>query len=348
MLGFVILDQTDGQWFLSRKAIAYGTDIHYFSVQDLDRDGNMELLLGVRTGYGSQKELYLYQLNQTEMLDVTQDDRVTYDQITLAENGAGNHVIVTARMDTSVLEGSSNIVVYGYDNGQVTPVYNETFDGYCSEIHFAQISRQQQGVYLAMRHNHFVNILLLKEIDEGYAVLLEHPLPYDYEDMRDLSLFYDENSDGVLEINSLWEPETDAAGKSYRDYIQVWLQWDGADGLRAVDAVLENAADGYRFQVPLEWMDALYYDFRLENDISWVDFYYENEELEFETVFSLAAIDQLIWQEMEQSDSMVVLGNNPNKNKIYIANIQNEEFNGFAVEASRLISCLQIEGGERK
>lgn len=348
MLGFVILDQTDGQWFLSRKAIAYGTDIHYFSVRDLDGDGNMELMLGVRTGYGSLKELYLYQLNQSEMVDITKEERITYDQLTVAQNADGRNVIVTARMDTSVLEGSSNIVVYAYRNGDVYSIYNETFDGYCSQIRFAQISRNQQGVYLAMRHNHFVNILLLKETEEGFAVLMEHPLLYDYEDMQGLALFEDENSDGILEINSLWAPETDTVGKTYKDYIQVWLQWDEADGLRAVDAVLENSADGYRFQIPLSWMDSLYYDFRSENDISWIDFYYENEDLEFETVFSLATIDQLVWQDMEQADSLVVLGNHPNKNKVYVADIQKQEFNGFEVTASRLISCLQIEGGERR
>ena len=166
--------------------------------------------------------------------------------------------------------------------------------------------------------------------------------------MQGLTLFEDENSDGILEINSLWAPETDTAGKTYKDYIQVWLQWDEADGLRAVDAVLENSADGYRFQIPLSWMDSLYYDFRSENDISWIDFYYENEDLEFETVFSLATIDQLVWQDMEQADSLVVLGNHPNKNKVYVADIQKQEFNGFEVTASRLISCLQIEGGERR
>ena len=51
---------------------------------------------------------------------------------------------------------------------------------------------------------------------------------------------------------------------------------------------------------------------------------------------------------MEQTDDMVVLGNNPTKNKIYVAEIRKEEFNGFRVNAGRLNACLQIEGGERK
>ena len=45
------------------------------------------------------------------------------------------------------------------------------------------------------------------------------------------------------------------------------------------------------------------------------------------------------------TDSIVVLGNHPTLNKVYIANIKTNEFNEFQVNAEKLISCLQIEGG---
>ncbi|MBQ3510404.1 MAG: hypothetical protein IJA90_10370 [Peptococcaceae bacterium] len=348
MLGFLILKQSENQWFLKHKAVAYGTDIDYFSVQDLDEDGSTEILLGVSTGYGAQKELYLYQMTEQELVDIADGEHVVYDQIALAHNEQNGNVIVTARMDTSVLEGSSNITVYDYNYGTLAPVYNETFTGYCSEMRFEQVGENTEGVYLAMRHNHFVNILLLKETQDGFAVVMEHPLPYDYEEMSRIQMFRDENNDGVVEIISLWSPEINDSTKGYEEFIQVWLQWDGMEGLQAVDAILESSSDGYRFSVPLEWMDSLYYDFRSQDTIVWADFYAENDNMEFETVFSIAAIDQIVWDNMEQTGNMVVLGNNPTKNKIYVAEIRKGEFNGFRVDASRLISCLQIEGGERK
>ena len=348
MLGFLILKQSENQWFLKHKAVAYGTDIDYFSVQDLDEDGSTEILLGVSTGYGSQKELYLYQMTEQELVDIADGEHVVYDQIALAHNEQNGNVIVTARMDTSVLEGSSNITVYDYNYGTLAPVYNETFTGYCSEMRFEQVGENTEGVYPAMRHNHFVNILLLKETQDGFAVVMEHPLPYDYEEMSRIQMFRDENNDGIVEIISLWSPEINDSTKGYEEFIQVWLQWDGMEGLQAVDAILESSSDGYRFSVPLEWMDSLYYDFRSQDTIVWADFYAENDNMEFETVFSIAAIDQIVWDNMEQTGNMVVLGNNPTKNKIYVAEIRKGEFNGFRVDASRLISCLQIEGGERK
>ena len=142
-------------------------------------------------------------------------------------------------------------------------------------------------------------------------------------------------------------PENNNTAKTSQEYIQVWLQWDSVDSVRAVESVLESYSDGYRFQVPIQWMDSLYYEFREEESVSWVDFYYENDQMEFETVFSFAAMDQYIWETQKQDD-FLVLGNNPGKNKIYVAELHRESFNGFSVDASRLISCLQIEGGERK
>ena len=129
--------------------------------------------------------------------------------------------------------------------------------------------------------------------------------------------------------------------------MHVWLQWDGENGLTAISAILENRTDGYRFLIPVQWMDTLYYDFYTDGEIEWTEFYYENEERSFETVFSLAAVDQLVWQNMddEVTDSIVVLGNHPTLNKVYIANIKTELFNEFQVNAEKLISCLQIEGG---
>ncbi|MBP3624403.1 MAG: hypothetical protein J6J05_01035 [Peptococcaceae bacterium] len=347
VLGFMILDQREAGWQLLYKTTAYGTDIHYFSVQDLNLDGAPEFLLGVKTGYGAMKELYVYHLADSGLIDITSEDRIAYDQIVLAEPTDGQTMLVTARTDTTVLVGSSNITIYTYGNNMVYPVYNNTFDGYCSDMRFAKVNADTEGIYMAMRYNHYINMILLCETETGFTVAMEHPMPYDYEEMAGIELFGDINNDGILEVNSLWSPENNLSNRDYRDFVHVWLQWDGENGLTAISAILENRTDGYRFLIPVQWMDTLYYDFYTDGEIEWTEFYYENEERSFETVFSLAAVDQLVWQNMddEVTDSIVVLGNHPTLNKVYIANIKTELFNEFQVDAEKLISCLQIEGG---
>ena len=130
---------------------------------------------------------------------------------------------------------------------------------------------------MAMRYNHYINMLLLCETESGFAVVLEHPMPYDYEEMAGIALFDDINNDGILEVNSLWSPENNLSNRAYQDFIHVWLQWDGESGLKAMSAILENQADGYRFMIPVAWMDALYYDFYTDGEIEWTEFYYEND-----------------------------------------------------------------------
>ncbi len=348
VLGFIVLDEQDGQWSLQHKTTAYGTDVDYFTVQDLDNDGSKELVLGVRTGYGSMKELYLYHLSGSSLIDVSSNDRVSYDRIVLAEQGSGKKMLVTASTDTSVLVGSSNIMIYQYENEQIVSIYDNTFEGYCSEMYYAKVNAGVEGIYLAMRYNHYVNILLLREDAGAFDIALEHPMPYDYEAMSGIELFGDVDSDGVLEINSLWSPESNLSGRPYQDYVHVWLQWDGESGLQAVDAILDHRAEGYRFTIPIAWMDSLYYDFYTEGEIDWIEFYYENEERSFDTAFALAAVDRFVWERMadDAEETIVVLGNNPVLNKVYLANIKTEAFNGFELDTGRLISCLHIEGGE--
>ncbi len=348
VLGFMILDLQNGAWELLYKTTAYGTGIHYFSVHDLDQDNTPEFLLGVKTGYGSMKELYVYHLSNNELVDITSEDRITYDKIVLANPQGEQQLLITARTDTTVLVGSSNITIYAYDNQQIYPVYDDTFEGYCSEMRYARVSSDTEGLYMAMRYNHYINLLLLCKVDDSYTIALEHPIPYDYEEMNGVAIFNDINYDGIMEINSLWSPENNLSGRPYADYVHVWLQWDGADGLQAVNATLSDHVNGYHFSIPLAWMDSLYYDFYIENEISWTEFYYVTEDRSIETVFALAAVDQLVWEGIARdvADTVVVLGNNPALKKVYIANIYTDEFNGFSVNAEKLSSCLQIEGGE--
>lgn len=348
ILGFLILDYQENRWVLLHKVVAYGTNVDYFEVADLDQDGQKEILFGVKTGFGSTKELYLYSTDGTELLELTKDERVSYDEILLAENREDVPILITAQTDTTLLVGNTTFMVYALSLGELLMTYEESFDGYCSALQFAAADRETNGIFAAMRHNHFTNILLLTETEDGFTKQVEAPLPYDYEDVQNITMFQDINGDGIMEVCSLWVPEENNTSKSYHDYIQVWLRWDGASSLRAVQAVLNGKNEGYEFSLPIEWLDAMEYGFRSDGSISWIDFYGSNEELEGEgarLLFSIAALDQLQWKEKEDQDKYIVLGNNPGKKKIYIAEIRSEQFGAYMIDASRLISCLKIDGG---
>lgn len=347
-LGFMILDQRDGEWYLKDKAVAYGTGINYFEVADLDGDGTEEFLLGVQAGYATQKELYIYHLDGAKIKEVTERERIVYDQVTLLEKDNKEQLILTARMDTAILGGDSEITAFAYDTEEITTRYSSVLHGYCTEMEFGKVHEGAEGVYLAMQNNHALDILLLREHNDEFAIVLKKTFDYGYMDNGGWDLFRDENEDGILEICSFWMPEEALSEIDYDECINIWYQWNGAGELRVVDVSLDRKMDGYRFNLPVEWVESVYYKFRTEDNIKWIDFYYENENLSFERVFSIAAIDQLSWDKMKKSADMTVLGNHPSKNKVYVAEILKDEFNDYEISESLLISCLHIEGGDKK
>lgn len=344
-MGFLILDRVNGEYQLRNKEILYGRGIHTFSTLDLDRNGSMEILIGLRTGYGSQKELCLYQVTADGLIDITSDEHLSYDQMSLAKKSDGRNTIVLASMDTSSLISNTDISVYQYENLLLYPVYGAALDGYCNEITYGNISPTEYGIALLLRGNHTVRALMLQEKADSYQLVLDETLPMDYEDLNNQPLFRDINQDGVLEIVSVITPEENAAGKTLQDFLQIWMQWDGNQGSKIVGAVLDNETDGYRLQLPVEWLDEFYYSFRRDAAGDWLDFYALDTSDTYVVAFSLGAIDELTWKQNPISNA-VVIGNNPQKNKIYAVIITKEPLKNMEIDTSKLIGCLKIEGGD--
>lgn len=346
-LGFLILDRINDEYHLRNKEIMYGRGIHSFSTVDLDGNGSKELLIGIRTGYGTQKELSVYQMTPDDVIDITQDEHLAYDQMNIAKTSTGENVLVLANMDTASLVSTSEISVYSYQNLLLYPVFGASYDGYCNEIAYGNLTSQQYGILLSLRGNHSVRVLALEEFPGGYQMILDESLPMDYEDLGNQKLFRDVNRDNLLEIVAICTPEENNTGKGPSEFLQIWMQCDGEGGSKLVGSVMNAESDGYTLQIPTEWLNNFYYSLRTDNYGNWIDFYVPDVNDTYVVAFSLGAIDQLAWtaNPLEQA---AILGNNPQKNKIYAAILSEDELKDMKVDVSTLISCLNIEGGEHK
>ena len=346
VLGFMILRQSAGEWNLQHKIVAYGTDIDYFEVTDLDAQPGNELLFGVNTGYGSLKELNVYQLYNEQIIEVTKGNPVDYEQILLAEVPKEKPLLIAATMDISSLVGSSTIELYTMQNDALQIADQKVFSGYCNDLHYGRVSSTEYGLMAAMRHNHFTNILILAHEDNKLHLKMEEPLIYDEADMRNMNIFEDTNNDGVLEVCSMWMPEENNTGKNYQDYLRIWLQWDGNEELQKVNAILENNTEGYSFALDVAWLEQLYYRFNLVDNIIWTEFYLINQAGKAEEVFAIAALDQLSWEKEIEKETVIILGNSPSKNKVFLAKINEELAENLNIDSGKLISCLKIDGGK--
>ncbi|MBR6756077.1 MAG: hypothetical protein IKM15_03920 [Peptococcaceae bacterium] len=346
VLGFMILRQAAGEWNLQHKVVAYGTDIDYFEVTDLDSQPGNELLFGVKTGYGSSKELNVYQMYNEQIIEVTKDKPLDYEQILLAEMSKEKPLLIAATMDISSLVGSSTIELYTMQEDTLQITDQKVFSGYCNALRYGRVSEKEYGLMAAMRHNHFTNILILTNEENKLQLKTEYPLMYDEADMQKINIFEDTNADGVLEVCSMWTPEENNTAKNYQDYLRVWLQWDGDKELQKVNAVLENSTEGYRFVLDVDWLEQLYYRFNLIDNIIWTEFYLFDDDGKQQEVFAIAAVDQLSWEKEVEQDQVIILGNSPSKNKIYLAKINSQQAEILNIDQSKLISCLKIDGGK--
>jgi len=188
--------------------------------------------------------------------------------------------------------------------------------------------------------------LILTKEENKLQLKTEYPLMYDEADMQKINIFEDTNADGVLEVCSMWTPEENNTAKNYQDYLRVWLQWDGDKELQKVNAVLENSTEGYRFVLDVDWLEQLYYRFNLIDNIIWTEFYLFDDDGKQQEVFAIAAVDQLSWEKEVEQDQVIILGNSPSKNKIYLAKINSQQAEILNIDQSKLISCLKIDGGK--
>lgn len=342
--GFMILTQdSDDQWHIMQKKTEIGVGIDYFEITDLNNDGRLEVLFGLKSG--DLKSLYCYELAEDTLTDL---GRIQYESILLTSDDGASRQIVTAVNDVSDMNGGSQINIYDLMGHQFICVYEQVFDGYCKSITYGQISQSQQGFGLAMLHSQFLSVVLLAEEETGYRIILEQPLAFDYNTLQDTEIFSDINQDGILEVCYLIPPEDNNGLHEVDDYLKVWYQWSDPIGLLPMQAIISNKGAGYDFVLPIAWLEGIRYAFRTESGMEWVDFSVENEDFSVTMLFSLLVMDQYSWQQNEslKSANMVVLGNNPVSDKVYLALLQDNLPIEMDITEGRLISCLRINGGK--
>lgn len=346
-LGFVIFEKnTDDEWQMVDKTILSGTAMDYFKVVDLaNEDNSIEMLFGVNIG--GTKYLYIYQYINGFLECIGED--IQYDILNIGSlDNSADVQIITAVRDTTGEEYQSSLNVYKLADGQISHTDSATFKGYCKELLYTKVTTEKSGLYVTMLHNYQMTTVAVLVYEKEHLLLkAECLLEDDYASMNDNQLFADINNDGITDVFSLMMPLRNDIGASYENYARIWQCWDGADGFKTIKAEISNQDDGYTFTLPISWLDKLGYGFENQGDISWCVFYYRTQN-SYVSVFSIAALEQSVWDNFPQlQESALFLGNNAANNKVYIALIAPNLPEGFTIDQSTLISCLTIDGGRQ-
>ena len=345
--GFVVIKEDEsekGTWFIDQQVSEIGNNIDYFRLFDLDHDGQEEILFGLNS-WGS-KYLYCYTQKDGQWESLA---RIQYDLLALNQTAKENQ-LVAAIGDVESNPATSQITVYTLrEDDVIDKVYDETIRGYCKDIVCGKFAPGRQGIGLAMQHNQYYTIALLLADEFGYHVELEEPLSYDYTNEPELDIFRDVNNDGIQEICYLLPPEEDGGSHTLKDYLRVWYQWQDSVGLQAVQASFNSSQDGYEFQLPSQLIGRIEYRFSKSQGVEWTDVFLTGENGgNMYKLFSIAAVDTYTWEQGSSlpKEQITVLGNNPNKKKVYIALLSQALPEEMPITENQLIACLRIEGGK--
>lgn len=338
----LLRENENGVWSLYYQDKQAGRSISYFDLKDLSGDGSLELLLGVNVG--GYYNLYIYDFLKDGLQVI---DQIKYSQLKLLEKkGKGTHIITSLNNHSSD-DLTTELKIYEWQLGHMKSIFNRSYDGFAQELEVGEVGEEKKGVYLGLS-------LDLDTIE--YTLLL--PEEDSYKEKAHLkslyALSFGEKPKGFIgEVDGLGTlgilsvtPPLDTTKRQARDYLQVWKTWDGDAGFTNAYAIMESTLDGYRFEIPVTWLEDLSYQFTYEDGLSQVSFYDKNQSLNTQPVFTIQTIENDSKENKLSLEGYYSLGKSLSNHRQYVAKIYQKTFAGETMNEALLKEKFSIEGGQ--
>lgn len=275
--GVIILGQTDNGWTKLNQIEIQGNDIDFIRFDDLDKDGQLEMMLGIVETNDMNKTMHLYKL---ENQIYSQIETLPYEKIEVGNlNEDLQDEIIILRNNR--YEMTADASVYHYDGKSLLLVDKLPLDGSIndfSDVKVGKASSTQNGVFIEVgvgAHSAYSILLIMKDGKLKDVFNTSNP----EEDLITFTPYaafsMDINADGIIEIPLLEEVTPDA---SYADmaYRTVWNRWNGDVGLLPVYYTYDDYDAGYGLHIPDSWKSSLQIDKNSETGET--SFYYVNQK----------------------------------------------------------------------
>lgn len=341
--GITLLKQNnDNIWSVLDQKKYSGRSIAYFKSEDLDGDGTKELLVGV--DIGGYNTLFIYRPTPDGLVEI---DKINYSFMTLAPLAKGGPLHLITSLSTTVAGiSTTDVNVYRSQSVRMKRLFHQSFDGYCQEMNFGRVYKDKTGLYLALSSDFNSTTMVLLPFDgTTFKERLRRESIYlNALAERREGVIQDINKDGVLDILTV-RPPMDASKSESGEFLQIWSTWNGQNDLLPIYSIIENKRDGYKFRVPTDWLDALSYQYVIDDQQSALHFY-DGRSKQQAPVFSI------ISEEVDRDTDLktlgkthTVLGTSPANRRVYLAEIHKDTFADKPLDVDMLRRGLKIEGG---
>lgn len=342
--GMTLLAKKRSNWVVADEQQQTGRGISYFDAVDVDKDGVKEIFLGVDTGGNSTLHVYKYAAGRFYEIEQINYSKLAFTDI----QNDGVIDLVCALNDLSNHTSSTDINVYRWKkDGTAERYIRKVIEGFCQEFNYGEVAPGQPGLYVVMSsESSTMKVILLSLEDNELKETMRHDIGYvNVMSERQGGMIRDVTGDGVLDVLTI-QPPIDASKREMREYLQVWKSWDGRAGFNNVMGLIENKSDGYRIQLPIEWLMNMHYQYVTEPGSRQLRFYDGVENQGKEASFSIVTQNAKDDVAVQGTIHTSILGYSPSGEKKYIAQINTEQFSTQALNEQVLLDMFEVEGGQ--
>lgn len=255
------------QWVLIQQPLA--RQIEWLKLEDLDKDGQVELVIGWIGGYDSPNLLEIYSFqskpirNDSGKLMIQPIESLPYTYAEtgdLDDDGRSELVVVSESVTNQEIALSDvQMTVYKWKNRGLQEIYGEPINnevnGY-DRVLIGRVSEQYKGIILEASVGAHSTYTAMYVWERGKPRLVYPNEPQGIEGIIGKPTYSEDiNSDGIYELQ--WTKE--APGYENVDYasskwLTEWVQWDGRNGFNKITEAFTDYRYGIQLSFPHQWL----------------------------------------------------------------------------------------------
>ncbi|WP_424766983.1 hypothetical protein [Paenibacillus sp. sgz302251] len=300
-------------WVLVQQPLA--RQMEWLKLEDLNQDGQLELIAGWIGGFDSPNVLEIYSFqskpvrNEAGKLIIKPLASLPY---TFAETGDLDDdgkeelaIISESGMNQALVLPAYHLTIYNWDSNGLQQLYTQTINdeiNHYDRLLIGRISHRHNGLIIEASTGAHGTYQALYAWERGKLRLIYPSQSMEQDGITGKSTMSgDFNHDGILELQ--WARE--APGHSdvpYSDskWIDEWMQWDGREGFTKIAEEFSDYSYGMQLRIPDSWIGR--YTLRLpEADahaILTIEYWNEVSNLKGELA-TLYAVPQQQWGAVE-------------------------------------------------
>ncbi|OBZ10895.1 VCBS repeat-containing protein [Bacillus sp. FJAT-26390] len=299
-------------WVLVQQPLARMID--WLKIEDLDKDGDMEIMIGWIGAFDSPNVLEIYSFatapvrNEAGKLMLKPVETFSYsygDTGDMNEDGQLELAIISEiGTNQEMALPEYHLTIYNWINGGMREIYTEKlYDGVNNyeRLLIGKISQRHRGIILEASTGAHATYTAMYVWERNKLRLVYPNFDTEYESFSGTpTMSEDINGDGILELQLTKEaPGYENVPYSESKWLNDWVQWDGKDNFVKIREEFTDYRYGMQLLIPEQWMGR-YTLHSSDEQYAFVAIDYWNEKSNVTAkMATLYAVPQKDWENVE-------------------------------------------------